>query len=224
MIGGRVKGILGGVVVGNLGIYARNYISGAILRGRALVFVKLNGTDLELPVSYQFNRFVCFEFLSVGYSKLKISEINVGKQGGAYELVAGGAVGAACMAQGLELLLKAVCAGCGVKEPSGQHNLVAMFDVAIRQGQFQNNLNEILTTKNIPTPETSAREVVEQVSKAWMGSRYLGLKTDAIELPSTEKLGLVILALMVSFFVKHSLALSEILNLDVNFVFSDDAK
>ena len=138
---------------------------------------------------------------------------------GSYQLVACGAVGIACFAQGIELLLKAVCQARGMKEPRGNHQILGLYDQLNGCERFVENLETLFSAEGITDARLEARETVRTIEKAWMNARYWGLRAQTIEVPIPRKAGLLVFAVVVSFFGKWSDVVQEQLKLNIEMHF-----
>lgn len=172
---------------------------------------------LKLPINYQFNQFVCFEFLIVGMDKIQNAYDASRKTRDAYQLFAGGAVGVACFGQGLELLLKAVCQARGVKEPKGNHKIFEMFQQIEGCERFRGNCKTLFELKGYESDMTEASETVEKLHKSWMIARYAALGKDTFEVPDPEKAKLLVFAILVTYFADFASETQRLLNLDIDF-------
>ncbi|MDP7149990.1 MAG: hypothetical protein QGI08_10085 [Paracoccaceae bacterium] len=153
-----------------------------------------------LPTNFKFNQFVCFEFLLVGLDKIRAANQAKNSDDGAYIILAGGAVGMANAAQGLELLLKAILKAQKIKEPSRNHNLIEMYQRIASNEVLKANFQHLSQSLDLTATERELEEIVSAIHASFMPSRYLGLKKETISIPNADKATLLVIALIATFF------------------------
>ena len=161
--------------------------------------MELIGENLKLPISYRFNRFVCFKFLQVGIHHIRIACDASKDENLKHVLLADGAVGVSCFAQGLELLMKAAICAKRQKEPRGNHKLLAMYNMIADDPVLVGNLTVLSAAKGFVS---NPREVVEQAEDSFMRGRYMGLKDpkDSLQIPDPDKSAFLVLAIVGTYF------------------------
>lgn len=185
----------------------------------------LEGQNLELPLEIRFNQFVCMEFLSVGVQKLRAAQDAHSQEGDMHTLLAGGAVGMACYAQGLELLLKAICRGRGLAEPKGNHKIVELFELFSKDPVFLRNSEELFQGKGLGDPTSLATSVVQVAQDSFMLSRYFGYKREAtLVLPDADKAAVLVVALTATYFVNYAQAVADQLGCEIDFLAQENCE
>lgn len=155
---------------------------------------------LEPPKNYKFNQFVCFEFLLVGLEKIRSANEVSKSSGNAYVLLAGGAVGMANVAQGLELLLKAILNAKSIEEPRRNHQILDMYRLIADDEVLGANLIHLSQSLEITVTKNDLEETVNTIHSNFMPSRYLGLNPKNLEIPNADKATLLVISLIATFF------------------------
>ncbi|GAA6163402.1 hypothetical protein NBRC116590_11060 [Pelagimonas sp. KU-00592-HH] len=105
-----------------------------------------------------------------------------------------------------------------MREPGGNHPIVELYEQLTSCERFVENLEALYGAEGISVAQVEAIETVRKIETAWMNARYLGLKSKTLELPSPRKAGLLVFAVVVSFFGKWSGIVQEQLNLNLRFI------
>lgn len=144
------------------------------------------------------------------------------ESGNTDKFVSAGAIGLVCLAQGLELLFKAILLARTVPEPKGkgQHPLVPMYDLIAEDQALHEAIFHLLSDEGCVQPDVSAKRIVELAQDGFFPARYLGLgKYTELYFPKSRLVSLFVFALVATNFGRYLKFVTEEMDLPVNLHF-----
>lgn len=127
-----------------------------------------------------------------------------------------------CLAQGLELLFKAILLVREIPEPKGkgQHPLLPMYELVSKDKAFQEAIFHLLVDESCSQPDVSAQRIVELAQDSFYAARYLGLGNHTeLLFAKSRHVSRFVFALVVTNFARFAGYVSDEMDLQVNLHF-----
>lgn len=183
--------------------------------------IRIAGDSRDLEKGREVNLVLSIGFFGQAVKSLRLSEDAI-ENGQLDKRVTAGAIGMVCLAQGLELLFKAILLVRKVPEPKGkgQHPLLPMFDLIMNEKEIQGAICKMLADEGCSQPTIAARDTVEVTQESFYTARYLGFSDHKqIFFPKSRQVSLFVFALFATNFGRYIEYASEEMELPVNLNF-----